>query len=250
MIHGFAPDERARRLRRDVRSRTLPDAAGPRVREGGPRRSRAALAARPHHAPAGRGAAPLGRDRDAGGDGGGGRDHRRGRNARSAAPDVRRRGPARALRRARDSCVPPRSSGDPLELAAIGLSHGRHYRVVDVKFKTLNILKTTGGLSTSPSDLDTLAQAWVYNEALGRMQGYTPPASYVVGRAWKQGDERGDRTLGAHRARATRHRRARPRIGSARRRAGGGRVDPSRADRGRGVARRFRSRRSRSCGRT
>jgi len=82
--------------------------------------------------------------------------------------------------------------GDPLELAAIGLSHGRHYRVVDVKFRTLEILKT-GGLSTSPSDLDTLAQAWVYNEALGRMQGYTPPASYVAGRAWKQGDDRGDR---------------------------------------------------------
>ena len=82
--------------------------------------------------------------------------------------------------------------GDPLELAAIGLSHGRHYRVVDVKFKTLDLLRT-GGLSTSPSDLDTLAQAWVYNEALGRVQGYTPPVSYVAGRAWKQGDERGDR---------------------------------------------------------
>jgi hypothetical protein len=82
--------------------------------------------------------------------------------------------------------------GDPLELAAIGLSHGRHYRVVDVKFRTLELLRT-GGLSTSPSDLDTLAQAWVYNEALGRIQGYTPPASYVAGRAWKQGDDRGDR---------------------------------------------------------
>jgi len=82
--------------------------------------------------------------------------------------------------------------GDPLELAAIGLSHGRHYRVVDVKFRTLDLLKT-GGLSTSPSDLDTLAQAWVYNEALGRIQGYTPPASYVAGRAWKQGEERGNR---------------------------------------------------------
>jgi hypothetical protein len=82
--------------------------------------------------------------------------------------------------------------GDPLELAAIGLSHGTHYRVVDVKFRTLDLLKT-GGLSTSPSDLDTLAQAWVYNEALGRVQGYTPPASYVAGRAWKQGDERGNR---------------------------------------------------------
>ena len=82
--------------------------------------------------------------------------------------------------------------GDPLELAAIGLSHGRHYRVIDVKFKTLDLLRN-GGLSTSPSDLDTLAQAWAYNEALGRIQGYTPPASYVAGRAWKQGDERGDR---------------------------------------------------------
>lgn len=82
--------------------------------------------------------------------------------------------------------------GDPLELAAIGLLHGRHYRVVDVKFRTLDLLKT-GGLSTSPSDLDTLAQAWVYNEALGRIQGYTPPASYVAGRAWKQGDERGNK---------------------------------------------------------
>jgi hypothetical protein len=82
--------------------------------------------------------------------------------------------------------------GDPLELAAIGLSHGRHYRVVDVKFRTLDLLRS-GGLSTSPSDLDTLAQAWVYNEALGRIQGYTPPASYVAGRAWKQGEERGNR---------------------------------------------------------
>jgi hypothetical protein len=82
--------------------------------------------------------------------------------------------------------------GDPLELAAIGLSHGRHYRVVDVKFRTLDLLKT-GGLSTSPSDLDTLAQAWVYNEALGRIQGYTPPASYVAGRAWKQGEDRGSK---------------------------------------------------------
>ncbi len=87
---------------------------------------------------------------------------------------------------------PAAFGGDPLELAAIGLSHGRHYRVVDVKFHTLDLLKG-GGLSTSPGELDTIAQAWIYNQALGRMQGYTPPASYVAGRAWKQGDERGDR---------------------------------------------------------
>ena len=83
-------------------------------------------------------------------------------------------------------------AGDPLELPVIGLSHGRHYRVVDVKFQTLELLRT-GDLTTAAGALDTLAQTWVYNEALGRLQGYTPPASYVVGRAWRQGDERGDR---------------------------------------------------------
>lgn len=82
--------------------------------------------------------------------------------------------------------------GDPLELPVIGLSHGRHYRVVEVKFQTLEILKN-GDFTTGAGELDTLAQTWIYNEALGRMQGYTPPAAYVVGRAWKQQVERGDR---------------------------------------------------------
>ncbi len=83
-------------------------------------------------------------------------------------------------------------AGDPLELPVIGLSHGRHYRVVDVKFQTLELLKS-GDLTMAATELDTLAQIWLYNEALGRLQGYTPPAAYVVGRAWRQGDQRGDR---------------------------------------------------------
>ena len=83
-------------------------------------------------------------------------------------------------------------AGDPLELPVIGLSHGRHYRIVDVKFQTLEILRN-GDLTTGAGELDTLAQIWIYNEAVGRLQGYTPPAAYIVGRAWKQGDESGDR---------------------------------------------------------
>ena len=83
-------------------------------------------------------------------------------------------------------------AGDPLELPVIGLSHGRHYRVVEVKFQTLELLRT-GDLTTAAGELDTLAQTWIYNEALGRLQGFTPPSAYVVGRAWRQGDERGDR---------------------------------------------------------
>jgi hypothetical protein len=82
--------------------------------------------------------------------------------------------------------------GDPLELPVIGLSHGRHYRVVEVKFQMVELLKN-GDLTTGAGELDTLVQTWIYNEALGRMQGYTPPAAYVAGRGWKQQDERGDR---------------------------------------------------------
>ncbi len=89
---------------------------------------------------------------------------------------------------------PEAFEGDPLELPVIGLGHGRHYRVVEVKFQTLELLKN-GDLTTSAAELDTLVQAWIYNEALGRLQGYTPPAAYVVGRGWRTSQgERGDRS--------------------------------------------------------
>ncbi|HUG56559.1 MAG TPA: hypothetical protein VMJ92_05715 [Candidatus Limnocylindrales bacterium] len=65
-----------------------------------------------------------------------------------------------------------------------------HYRAVDVKFSTVELLKD-GALSPS-SDLDDMAQLWAYAHMLGRIQGYTPPFSYVLGRGWKQGRERGD----------------------------------------------------------
>jgi hypothetical protein len=80
--------------------------------------------------------------------------------------------------------------GDQLELPVAAMRHGRHYRVVDIKFSTLHLLKD-GGLGAD--SLAVMTQAWIYNEALGRIQGFTPPASYVAGRAWRQGAARGDR---------------------------------------------------------
>lgn len=76
------------------------------------------------------------------------------------------------------------------ETGASGLGMSRlHYRVVDIKFKTL-ALTADGGAG---SDLRPyMAQVWLYNEALGRLQGFTPPAAYLLGRSWKQGTERGD----------------------------------------------------------
>jgi hypothetical protein len=80
--------------------------------------------------------------------------------------------------------------GDQLELPVAAMRHGRHYRIVDIKFSTLHLLKD-GGLGAG--SLGVMTQAWIYNEALGRIQGFTPPASYVAGRAWRQGAARGDR---------------------------------------------------------
>jgi len=79
--------------------------------------------------------------------------------------------------------------GDQLELPVAAMRHGRHYRIVDIKFSTLHLLKD-GGLGAD--SLGVMTQAWIYNEALGRIQGFTPPAAYVAGRAWRQGASRGD----------------------------------------------------------
>jgi hypothetical protein len=67
-----------------------------------------------------------------------------------------------------------------------------HYRVVDIKFRVLDLLKdgrAAGDL------LPYMAQVWVYNAALGRIQGYLPPAAHLLGRSWTQGRDRGEGCL-------------------------------------------------------
>ncbi len=63
------------------------------------------------------------------------------------------------------------------------------YRIVDVRYTTLDLLKD-GALSTS-SDLGLMARLWTLNTALGRLQGATPPFAYVLARGWRQGQLRG-----------------------------------------------------------
>ena len=58
-----------------------------------------------------------------------------------------------------------------------------HYRAVDVKFTTVELLK--GGLLSTATELATSAQLWAYNAALGRLQGLTPSFAYVLGRGWR-----------------------------------------------------------------
>ena len=70
-------------------------------------------------------------------------------------------------------------------VAAPDLAGPWHYRVVDVKFTTLRLDKTgtTGNSGSAPA---YKCQLYVYSRALGRLQGYEPPASYLLGRGWEQ----------------------------------------------------------------
>ncbi len=65
-----------------------------------------------------------------------------------------------------------------------------HYRVVDVKFTTLH-LAANGDLANEGSAPVYKAQLFVYNRALGILQGYEPPLSYLLGRSWEQRGARG-----------------------------------------------------------
>jgi len=66
---------------------------------------------------------------------------------------------------------------------------GWHYRVVDIKFSTLHLLKD-GHASTG--HMAYAAQVWIYNEALGRLQGLFPESAYLLGRGWKTSSSRGN----------------------------------------------------------
>lgn len=71
-------------------------------------------------------------------------------------------------------------------LPAPGLGLDTHYRAVDIKYRTLDLL-ATGAMASDA--LPHMAQVWLYNVALGRVQGYRPPAAYLLGRTWKHGKE-------------------------------------------------------------
>ena len=64
--------------------------------------------------------------------------------------------------------------------------HLWHYRVVDIKFTTLHFLAGGALGDGSGSAWAYKAQVYIYNRALGRMQGYLPPEAYLLGRGWEQ----------------------------------------------------------------
>ena len=75
-----------------------------------------------------------------------------------------------------------------LEEANIGaplLNHTFHYVVVDIKFSTLPLRADGKHLLNSGHYSAYKAQTYIYNEAIGNIQGYTSPFAFIMGRRWK-----------------------------------------------------------------
>lgn len=60
-----------------------------------------------------------------------------------------------------------------------------HYRIVDIKFTTLSLRADQTHLLNSGSIPAYKGQLYIYNTALGVIQGYTPKEAYLLGRKWK-----------------------------------------------------------------
>ncbi len=71
------------------------------------------------------------------------------------------------------------------QIGAPGLGLARcHYRVVDIKYTGL---KLNLQWQAANDHLPYMVQTFLYNEALGRIQGYTPDHAYLLGRGWGKG---------------------------------------------------------------
>ncbi len=86
--------------------------------------------------------------------------------------------------------VPGTLTDEEAALPAPGLGNApHHYRVVDIKYRTLHILKDGG---TAADAAHYAAQVWIYNQALSRSLEMIPPAAFLLGRNWEQGKQRGE----------------------------------------------------------
>ena len=68
-----------------------------------------------------------------------------------------------------------------LDTPALGQNF--HYRIIDVKFTTLNYNASGDYLLGAAAYKSQLA---IYNKALGKLQGFEPPEAYLLGRNWQR----------------------------------------------------------------
>ena len=75
--------------------------------------------------------------------------------------------------------------------------NGWHYRVVDTKFTTLHLNASGTELANDGSGPAYKAQLYIYNRMLGRLQGFEPSKSYLLGRGWQR-KQKGDTYRGTN----------------------------------------------------
>jgi hypothetical protein len=72
-----------------------------------------------------------------------------------------------------------------VSMSALTLNKPYHYVVIDIKFSTLPLRADGVHLLNSGSYPAYKAQCLVYTEAVGLIQGFTAPHSFIMGRRWK-----------------------------------------------------------------
>lgn len=82
----------------------------------------------------------------------------------------------------------PAVADDELCRPATALGCPWHYRAIDIKYTTLPLDQE--GYVQAAAKTGYVAQAWLYNQMLGALQGYRPPAAYLLGRGWVAGSGR------------------------------------------------------------
>jgi hypothetical protein len=65
------------------------------------------------------------------------------------------------------------------------LGHNFHYVVIDIKFSTLPLRADGIHILNSGHYPAYKAQAYIYNEAISKIQGYTSPFAFIMGRRWR-----------------------------------------------------------------
>ena len=81
---------------------------------------------------------------------------------------------------------------DSISESEVGISapdlgdKGWHYRVVDTKFTTLHLNANGTEVANGGSGAAYKAQLYIYNRMLGRLQGFEPSHSYLLGRGWER----------------------------------------------------------------
>ncbi len=93
-----------------------------------------------------------------------------------------------------DAMFPGHLAPGEATTAAPDLEGSWHYVVVDAKFTTIH-LSRQGEVGNGGSAPAYKAQLYVYNDALSRLQGYTPRRAFLLGRGWDQSPERGTNAM-------------------------------------------------------